>query len=64
MARLLAAGVKTCSPNRCAPPYALARMRLLTTDCVRVGGATLLETQLPWVRARNARHRCTRLASA
>jgi hypothetical protein len=60
---LLVAGSNTSMPNRCAPAYAAARIRLRTTLRVRVAGATFSDTVVPAARATAARHRCSRLAS-
>ena len=64
MSTLQVAGSKTSTPNRCAPAYAAASTRFFSTDLVRVGGATFSDTVVPASRARVARQRCTRLASA
>ena len=64
MSALVVAGSNTSTPNRPAPAYAAASIRLLVTDLVRVGGATFIETAAPPSRATVARHRCRRLASA
>jgi len=64
MSVLVVAGSKTCTPNRGAPTYAAARARFFSTDRVRVGGATFIDTKAPESRATVARQRCTRLASA
>ena len=58
------AGSKTSTPNRCAPAYAAASARFFTTERVRVGGATFIDTGAPPSRATVARQRCSRLASA
>ena len=42
---LAVAGSKTSTPKRWAPAYAAASARFLTTDRVRVGGATLNDTE-------------------
>ena len=57
-------GSNTSTPKRWAPAYAAASARFFTTDLVRVGGATFIETVAPWSRATVARQRCSRLASA
>ena len=44
--------------------YAAARARFFSTDRVRVGGATFIDTAVPADRATVARQRCSRLASA
>ena len=64
MSVLVVSGSKTSTPNRCAPAYAAASTRFCTTDLVRVGGATFSDTVAPPSRATEARHRCSRLASA
>ena len=64
MSTLDVAGSNTSTPNRCAPAYAAARARFFTTERVRVGGATFIDTVVPAARATVARHRCSRLASA
>ena len=64
MSVLVVAGSNTSTPNRGAPMYAAASARFFSTDRVRVGGATFIDTVMPDSRARVARHRCTRLASA
>ena len=38
---------RRCTPKRWAPAYAAARARFFTTDRVRVGGATFIETRRP-----------------
>ena len=63
MRTLVVAGSKTSTPKRCAPAYAAARIWFFTTDLVRVGGATFIDTAVPASRARVARQRCSRLAS-
>jgi hypothetical protein len=64
MSTFAVAGSNTSTPNRCAPAYAAASARFLTTDRVRVGGATFIDTVAPQARAATARHRCKRLARA
>jgi hypothetical protein len=64
MSVLVVAGSKTSTPNRGAPMYAAASARFFSTDRVRVGGATFIDTSAPSSRATVARQRCTRLASA
>ncbi len=63
MSVLVVAGSNTSTPNRGAPAYAAASTRFFSTDRVRVGGATFIETAAPPSLATVARHRCTRLAS-
>ena len=57
-------GSKTSTPNRCAPAKAAARARFLTTERVRVDGATWNETSRPAARSTHARQRWIRFASA
>jgi len=64
MSVLVVAGSKTSTPNRGAPTYAAASARFFSTDRVRVGGATFIDTKAPESLATVARQRCTRLASA
>ena len=47
MSVLVVAGSKTSTPNRGAPAYAAASARFFSTDRVRVGGATFIDTQAP-----------------
>ena len=58
------AGLEYLDPNRWAPANAAANARFLTTDLVRVDGATWNETVRPSRRAAVARQRWIRLASA
>ena len=64
MSVLAVLGSNTRMPKRWAPAQAAASARFLTTDRVRVEGATLSDTRWPAERATTARQRCSRLARA
>ena len=57
MSALVVSGSNTSTPNRGAPTYAAASARFFSTDRVRVGGATFIDTVIPASLATVARHR-------
>jgi len=57
MSALVVSGSNTSTPNRGAPMYAAASARFFSTDRVRVGGATFIDTVIPASLATVARHR-------